>query len=89
IYAFEDAGRGTADMLSGVPLRLTAPDAPGSHANKDERRAIHPLSTAMGYNQLLTATSLQFVDGSNSINSRLQELEKSNPARAKELAAKE
>ena len=74
IYAFEDGGRGTADMLSGVPMRLTAPDSAGSHTNFDERRAIHPLSTAMGYNQLLMATSLRFIDGSHSINDRLSEL---------------
>jgi hypothetical protein len=80
IYAFEDAGKGTADQLSGVPMSLTAPDAPGSHANLDARRDIHPLSTAIGYNQLLMATSLRFVDGSHAINDRLDQLAKSEAA---------
>ena len=89
IYAFEDAGKGTADQLSGVPFRLTVPDPPGSHANRDERRAIHPLSTAIGYNQLLTATSLQFVDGSSAIDTRLNELAKSDHARSGAILSKE
>ncbi|MBU6454939.1 MAG: hypothetical protein KGS72_24430 [Cyanobacteria bacterium REEB67] len=81
IYAFEDAGKGTADQLSGVPMSLTAPDAPGTHANRDARREIHPLSTAIGYNQLLMATSLRFVDGSHAINDRLDQLAKDEAAK--------
>jgi hypothetical protein len=89
IYAFEDAGQGTADLLSGVPFRLTAPDAPGTDANKEARRNIHPLSTAIGYNQLLMATSLQFVDSSNAISKRLDDLAKTEPDRAAALHNKE
>jgi hypothetical protein len=88
IYAFEDGGRGTADLLSGVPLGLTVPDAPGTELNKEKRRAIHPLSTAMGYNQMLMATSLHFIDGSKAVNDRLSELAKSEPARATEITEK-
>ncbi len=89
IYAFEDAGNGTADLLSGVPFRYTAPDAPGSHANRDKRREIHPASTAIGYNQLLMATSAQFIDQSNAIGERLDEMAKSEPGRRDRLLAKE
>ena len=88
IYAFEDGGRGTDDLLSGVPLGLTTPDAAGSNSNEAKRREIHPLSTAMGYNQLLMATSLHFIDGSRAINDRLSELAKSEPARAAVIADK-
>lgn len=89
IYAFEDAGQGTFDLLSGVPFRLAAPDAPGSHGNQDARRNIHPLSTAIGYNQLLMATSLQFIDSTNAIGRRLEDLAKAEPDRAVALHNKE
>jgi hypothetical protein len=79
IYNFEDAGTGTKDLLSSVPLKLTEPD---NAQNEKARRNIHPDSTAIGYNQLLMATSMRFVDGSNAINDRLQELAKEAPARA-------
>jgi len=79
IYTFEDAGTGTRDLLSGVSMRLTVPD---SQANQKARRNIHPASTAIGYNQLLMATSLRFIDGSSAINDRLSQLAKENPQRA-------
>jgi hypothetical protein len=79
IYNFEDAGTGTKDLLSSVPLRLTDPD---NAQNEKARRSIHPGSTAIGYNQLLMATSMSFVDGSTAINDRLKELAKEQPARA-------
>ncbi|MDR3615452.1 MAG: hypothetical protein P4L53_17975 [Candidatus Obscuribacterales bacterium] len=79
IYNFEDAGTGTKDLLSSVPLRLTDPD---NAQNEKARRNIHPGSTAIGYNQLLMATSMSFVDGSTAINDRLKELAKEEPARA-------
>jgi len=88
IYAFECGGRGTADMLSGVPMGLTAPDAPGTQTNEEKRRDIHPLSTAIGYNQILMATSLKFIDGSTAINDRLFELAKSDPSRANLITEK-
>jgi hypothetical protein len=79
IYNFEDAGTGTKDLLSSVPLRLTDPD---NAQNEKARRNIHPGSTAIGYNQLLMATSMSFVDGSTAINDRLKELAKEQPTRA-------
>lgn len=74
IYAFECGGKATHDTLSSVPLELTKPDEPGSTANLDARRQIHPESTALGYNQIMKATSLTFLEkNSATVAARLRE----------------
>jgi hypothetical protein len=91
IYAFENGGKGTHDLMSGVPLSLTRPDAPGSHANFDARRKINPLSSAIGYNQIIMSTNLAFYDTQgNVIAARIKDIAKdeNDPNRRQELVAK-
>ncbi|HEY9676921.1 MAG TPA: hypothetical protein V6C76_02880 [Drouetiella sp.] len=84
IYAFEGAGKATYDTLSGVPLSLTK-DEPG---NQEKRRNIHPISTAIGYNQIIMYTNLTFVDReSKEVAARLREVGKDSQ-RPKEFEAK-
>jgi hypothetical protein len=80
IYAFEGGGKATYDMLSGVPMNLTKPDEPNSTANEDKRRNIHPVSTAIGYNQIIMKTGLSlFEKDSDTVAARLRELGKDSP----------
>jgi hypothetical protein len=76
IYTFEVGGIGKVDTLSGVS------------PNAVDGRNIHPASTAIGYNQLMPATSLSFVDGSQSVNKRLKALAAEEPSRSQEILEK-
>lgn len=89
IYAFEGAGKITHDTLSGLPMKYTAPDAPGSSDNLDERRNFHPISTAIGYNQILMATNMRLLDTkNNTVVDRLNQLSIEDPNRAGEIQEK-
>lgn len=80
IYAFECGGKATHDMLSGVPMGLTRPDNDGTTINYDQRRAIHPKSSAVGYNQIIMSTNLTFADNeAPAVANRLRELAKDSP----------
>ncbi|HMY04157.1 MAG TPA: hypothetical protein PKA48_12405 [Candidatus Obscuribacter sp.] len=88
IYAFEGGGKATHDMLSGVPMELTKPEAEGHRELADKRRQMHPLSSAIGYNQIIMSTNLTFADGEGKVVAdRLRELAKDSP-RKEELEAK-
>ncbi len=88
IYAFEGGGKATHDMLSGVPMELTKPEADGHTELADKRRQLHPLSSAIGYNQIIMSTNLTFADGEGKIVAdRLRELAKDSP-RKEELETK-
>lgn len=83
IYAFECGGKATHDMLSGVPMGLTRPDLDGSSANYDQRRALHPKSSAVGYNQIIMSTNLTFADNeAPAVANRLREIAKGSPRQA-------
>ncbi len=86
LYALELGGWGTSYTTAGMPPRLLA------DGKEDERVGFHPISSAVGYNQLLKSTTLGVVkDHGLEIADRLKELEKEQPAgspRALALEAK-
>ena len=93
VYAFEDGGWGTRDTWSSMPESMTSPDRPGDNSITNTRRDYHPRgvgsSSALGYNQMLTPTTLDNVRlNSAPMVSRLEELAKEDPSRAKALTAK-
>ena len=88
VYAFECGGRGTYDLLSGVDKRLTQPDKPGHSEIQEARRSAHPISSAIGYNQIIMSTNLAIHDKEAApVAERLRELAKDSP-RGAELEGK-
>jgi hypothetical protein len=93
IYAFEDGGWGTHETLSSMPQSLVKDDKPGEMTIQDARRNFHVdgagASSALGYNQLLTATTMEKIEfQAQPIADRLNQLAEENPARAAELQQK-
>jgi hypothetical protein len=93
IYAFEDGGWGSHETLSSMPPSLVKDDKPGETKIQDARRNFHlegaGSSSALGYNQLMMANSMENIDQhAKPIADRLEQLAQENPARATELQAK-
>lgn len=89
IYAFESGGAGTHEMLSGMPQDLLKEDKPGETTISDQRRAFRPVSTAIGYTQMLQYNTVrQFDVNGGEISARLREMAQEQPSRADELNAK-
>ena len=86
LYALELGGWGTSYTTAGMPPRLLA------DGKDDERLGFHPISSAVGYNQLLKSTTLDVVkDHGVEIAERLKEMGREQPGgslRAQELQAK-
>lgn len=89
IYAFEDGGWGTHDMLSGMRESMMKDDKPGETKLRDEKMNFHPASTAIGYTQMLLLNTVANIHKDPGfISNRLQEMAKENPGRANELNEK-
>jgi hypothetical protein len=93
IYAFEDGGWGTHETLSSMPPSLVTDDRPAGTTNQTARLDFHVTgvgaSSALGYNQLLTATTMQDIQyQSQPIADRLNQLAKQDPSRSAELEQK-
>jgi hypothetical protein len=93
IYAFEDGGWGSHETLSNMPAALVKDDKPGQTTIQDARRNFHAEGTggssALGYNQLMMANSMENIDQqSKPIADRLEQLAKGDPARAGDLRDK-
>lgn len=89
VYKFECGGRAYHDTLSGVPYKYAQPDEPGQSTNLDARRSHRAISTGLGFNQLLTATSMHHLQHDGKvIADRLRELSKDSdrPAELNEKA---
>jgi hypothetical protein len=83
IYAFEDGGWGTHETLSSMPEILLKPE------NQALRNSYHPLSSAIGYNQLMMFNSVSDVRGhGDEMSTRMQEKAALDPARKKDLDEK-
>ena len=83
IYSFEDGGWGKHFTMSGMPQPLM------DDSNMAARMLYHPVSTAIGYNQLIIANTKQhFKDDGSEIAGRLRELGKQEPDRSQELEDK-
>jgi len=93
IYAFEDGGWGTHETLSSMPQSLVTDDKPAGTTSQTARLDFHVegvgASSALGYNQLLTATTMEDIQfQSKPIADRLNQLAQQDPARAAELEQK-
>lgn len=89
VYKFECGGRAYHDTLSGVPYKFAVPDEPGTSTNQEHRRSHRPISTGLGFNQLLSATTMRHVQNDGKlIADRLRELAKDSdrPAELNEKA---
>jgi hypothetical protein len=83
IYAFEDGGWGTHFTLSSMPQALL------DDTQKEARLNFHPLSSAIGYNQLLISDTVSDIaQHGGAIAARLDQLATDNPARATVLHQK-
>ncbi|HEY9791868.1 MAG TPA: hypothetical protein V6D22_15795 [Candidatus Obscuribacterales bacterium] len=83
IYAFEDGGWGTYETLSSMPQNLLLPE------NQTLRNNYHPLSSAIGYNQLMLFNSVADVkQNGDAMASRIQEKATKHPDDAKDLSDK-
>lgn len=86
IYAFESGGAGTHEMLSGMPQDLLKADKPGETTIADQRRAFRPVSTAIGYTQMLQYNTVrQFDVNGGEMSQRLRQMAQEDPSRAQEL----
>jgi hypothetical protein len=93
IYAFEDGGWGSHETLSSMPQSLVRDDKPAGETSQTDRLDYHVdgagASSALGYNQLLTATTMQKIEfQSQPIADRLNQLALKDPARADKLHQK-
>ncbi len=93
IYAFEDGGWGSHETLSSMPPSLVTDDKPAGTTSQTARLDFHVegvgASSALGYNQLLTATTMEDIQfQSKPIADRLNQLAQQDPARAAELQQK-
>jgi len=89
IYAFESGGAGTHELLSGMPQDLLKEDKPGETTIADQRRAFRPVSTAIGYTQMLQYNTVrQFDVNGGEISTRLRQMAQEDPTRAQELNTK-
>ena len=83
IYAFEDGGWGTYNTLSSMPQALMDDD------QKVARGNFHPLSSAIGYNQLLMKDTVNDIaQHGAAISGRLDALAAAHPDRAQTLHEK-
>ena len=83
VYAFEDGGWGTYSTLSSMPQALMDDN------QKEAKMKFHPLSSAIGYNQLLMKDTVNDIAQHGAgIASRLDLLAAENPARAAILHGK-
>lgn len=89
LYSIEGLGRSTRDMQAGTSFKLTDPAQLDTPEMQEARRSnAHPLSTAVGYNQLIIPTDLHLIhDDGGAIAARLRENGKGTE-RASELEEK-
>jgi hypothetical protein len=83
VYAFEDGGKGTRELLSGIPAELMGDDKTA------ERRDYRPASTAIGYTQVLMMSTLGRVSAEgDKMAAQLSQMAQADPARAPKLVEK-
>jgi hypothetical protein len=90
VYAFENGGWGTRETLSSTPESLVDedPNNPDYAAIKEARRNFRPVSTAIGYNQLICANTLTNIGETPSNTGIVKSLEEDArlyPERAQEF----